>query len=113
MAVEIAKESADMFPPLKAVTVALSVLMANYDVNPPRCPILLSTKSSLQQARANTEQVKDIDERVQSLYEVLSSPVGDQDFEEKARRESLRMSVYSLQGTPTHTNPIDYIQEAS
>jgi hypothetical protein len=35
MAVEIAKDSSDMFPPLKAVMVALSVLIKNYDVGPP------------------------------------------------------------------------------
>ena len=32
MAVEITKESADMFPPLKAVAGAMSVLIRNYDV---------------------------------------------------------------------------------
>ena len=32
MAVEIAKESSDMFLPLKAVTGAISVLIRNYDV---------------------------------------------------------------------------------
>jgi len=35
MAVEIAKESSDMFLPLKAVAGALTVLIKNYDVNPP------------------------------------------------------------------------------
>ena len=33
MAVEMAKESSDMFPPLKAVVGALSVLIKNYDVS--------------------------------------------------------------------------------
>jgi hypothetical protein len=32
MAVDITKESSDMFPPLKAVVGALSVLIKNYDV---------------------------------------------------------------------------------
>ena len=36
MAVEIAKESSDMFLPLKAVAGALAVLIKNYDVNPPQ-----------------------------------------------------------------------------
>lgn len=35
MAIEIAKESSDMFPSLKAVAGALSVLVKNYDVGPP------------------------------------------------------------------------------
>ena len=33
MAVEIAKESSDMLPPLKAVVSALSILITNYDVS--------------------------------------------------------------------------------
>ena len=35
MAVEIAKESSDMFPPLKAVVGAVSILIKNYDVSVP------------------------------------------------------------------------------
>ena len=35
IAVDIAKDSSDMLPPLKAVTVALSVLIKNYDVGYP------------------------------------------------------------------------------
>ena len=35
IAVEIAKDSSDIFPPLKAVMVALSVLIKNYDVGSP------------------------------------------------------------------------------
>ena len=34
IAVDIAKDSLDMFPPVKAVTVALSVLIKNFDVGP-------------------------------------------------------------------------------
>lgn len=40
-AVDIAKESSDMFPPLKAVVGALSVLIKNYDVNYPQMPYLI------------------------------------------------------------------------
>ena len=39
---------------------------------------------------ANAEQIRDIEERVQSLGKVLASPVREQDGEEKARREDLR-----------------------
>ena len=44
MAVEIAKESSDMFLPLKAVVGALAVLVKNYDVSPPQTfhPIVCS-----------------------------------------------------------------------
>ena len=39
MAVEVAKDSSDMLPPLKAVMVALSVLIKNCDVgSPPASP---------------------------------------------------------------------------
>jgi len=43
MAVDITKESSDLFPPLKAVVGAVSVLMDNYDVSMPS----LCTFSSL------------------------------------------------------------------
>ena len=36
IAIEIAKESSDMFLPLKAVVGALTVLIKNYDVSPPQ-----------------------------------------------------------------------------
>lgn len=43
IALEITKESSDMFPPLKAVVGALSVLMKHYEVSPSRAfPSLLS-----------------------------------------------------------------------
>ena len=43
---------------------------------------------------ANGDQIKDIEDRIQSFGEILSSPVGDRDSEEKARREILRKSVF-------------------
>ena len=48
---------------------------------------------ALQQTIANMGQIKDIEERIQSLGEALESPVGEQDVEEKARREVLRKYV--------------------
>ena len=41
MAVEVAKESTDMFLPLKAVVGALSVLIKNYDVKHTQVPRLI------------------------------------------------------------------------
>ena len=41
MAIEIAKESADMFLPLKAVVGAVSVLIKNYDVKYTQAPRLI------------------------------------------------------------------------
>lgn len=40
------------------------------------------------------ERIREIEERVQSLSEILASPVGDQDNEEKARRKALRKYVH-------------------
>ena len=42
MAVEIAKESSDMFLPLKAVVGALAVLVKNYDASPLQVPRILT-----------------------------------------------------------------------
>lgn len=39
-------------------------------------------------------QIKDIEARIESLVQVLTSPVGDKDTEEKARREVLRKFVF-------------------
>lgn len=41
---------------------------------------------------ANADQIRDLEERIQSLSlsEVLASPVGDHDREENARREVLK-----------------------
>lgn len=38
IAVDVAKDCSDLLPPLKAVMVALSVLVKNYDVGPPLAP---------------------------------------------------------------------------
>ena len=46
-----------------------------------------------QQTAANAEQIRDIEGRVQSLAEVLASPMNDQDSEEKTRRKALRKFV--------------------
>ena len=61
---EIAKESSDMFPPLKAVAGALSVLIRNYDVS----VSCLGTKHILifayflpQQTSDNSDGVKEIE----------------------------------------------------
>lgn len=62
---------------------------------------LLVADHILQQTTANTEQIEDIEERMQSLGELLRSPVGDQDAEEKARRTALRKYVFLFQETGT------------
>ena len=94
MAVDIAKESTDMFLPLKAVVGALSVLIKNYDVKYTQTPVLSTVNRFLQQTVANAKQIEDIEERVQSLAEVLAYPVDGLDGEEKARREVLRGFVH-------------------
>ena len=93
IAVDIAKDSSDMLPPLKAVMVALSVLMKNCDVGLPQHLALLTPNHFLQQTVANVEQIRELEERIQSLRGVLTFPVSEQDNEEKARRGVLRRFV--------------------
>jgi len=45
--------------------------------------------------------MKDIEDRIQSLADVLAFPVGDQDNAEKARRKALRKYVLLHSETPT------------
>ena len=96
MAVEVANASSDMFLPLKAVVGALSVLLKNYDVSPANTLVPSATHRFWQQTAANTDQIGEIGNRVESLCEVLESPVDDEDSEEKARREALRRFVSPL-----------------
>ena len=56
----------------------------------------------LQQTIANVGQIKDIEERIQSLGGALASPVGEQDVEEKARREVLGKYVLGLLEAQAH-----------
>ena len=114
MAVEIAKDSSDLLPPLKAVMAALSVLIKNYDVSPPQYPTLLIVDRFLQQTAANAEQIREIEERVQSLGDVLATQVVDQDIEEKARREALKKFESSCSRIAgTSLNRIRYPQGVS
>ncbi|KAF9785244.1 hypothetical protein BJ322DRAFT_1108700 [Thelephora terrestris] len=76
IAIDIANASSDMCLPLKAVVGALSVLIKNYD-----------------QSADNADQIREIEERVESLSEILASPVGDRDDKEKARRVALRRKL--------------------
>ena len=93
MAVEITKESSDMFPPLKAVVGAVFVLIKNFDV----CMSFhkLNTSSSppifvFQQTSDNVDRIKEIERRVQSLSGVLAAPVSEGDHAEKVRRVGFR-----------------------
>ena len=96
IAVETAKESSEAFPPLKAVLGALSVLIQSCDVSSHKPFHPLTANHTLQQTTANMEQIKDTEERIQSLSEILTSPVDDQDTNEKARRAALRKFVLLL-----------------
>ena len=95
MAVDIVKDSSDLFPPLKAVVVALSVLIKNHDVSPSNHLVMSAADRFLQQTVANAESIRDVEERVQSLSRALTSPISDRDDEETMRRETLRKSVLS------------------
>jgi hypothetical protein len=96
MAVEVTKESSDMFLPLKAVASAMSVLIKNYDVSVTRSRtkrLLILCRFPLQQASDNAENMKEIERRVHSLSGVLASPVSKDDYAEKGRRVALQRSV--------------------
>ena len=52
-------------------------------------------------------QIEGIEERIQSLGDVLASPVGEQDVEERARRDVLRKYILSeLSEAQAHFKPI-------
>ena len=57
----------------------------------------LTADRILQQTIANAQLIEDIEDRVESFREILASPVGDQDTDEKARRTALRKFVFPLQ----------------
>ena len=63
-----------------------------------RRPFLFIADHLLQQTTANADQIREVDERIQSLDGILTYPVDDQDSEEKARRKVLRKFV--LSGNP-------------
>ena len=98
MAIEITKESSDLFPPLKAVAGALSVLIKNYDVSMFVCELKTSssfTCFSFQQTSDNVEMMKEIEQRVRSLFSMFASPVSEDDHAEKQRRGELWRRVLS------------------
>ena len=108
VAVEIAKESSDMFLPLKAVAGALSVLIKNYDVSVSCCgPNIPSYFPCFppQQTSDNADNLKEIERRVRSLSSVLASPISEDDYAEKGRRMELQMFVTSHTNVPWFTYP--------
>ena len=97
MAIDFTKESSDMFPPLKAVVGAVSVLIKNYDVSASLLRtghFLIQLDCLLQQTSDNAEMVEEIEKRVQSLSGVLASPASEGDYAEKGRRTELRRFVF-------------------
>ena len=68
----------------------------------------------LQQTTANADKIRDIEERIQSLGEVLTYPLSDQDSEEKARREALGRSALSHLSDPSASlDHLAHLQEIS
>lgn len=98
MAVETIKESSDLFPPLKAVVGAMSILIRSYDVSVSVLELSISSSFPpflFQQTSDNVDGMKGVERRVQSLFSVFTSPVGDDDYAEKGRRMELRRFVIS------------------
>lgn len=100
-----------MLPPLKAVMVALSVLIQNYDVCPSQHLVPPISDRLLQRTAANADQIGEIEERVRSLGGILARPVDDQDSEEKARRRALRRFVILIREIPVHHSITSIIQQ--
>ena len=65
-------------------------------------PALLIADCFLQQTAANAQQIRDIEERVQSLVAVLASLICNKDGREKTRREALRRSMPQHSEIPSH-----------
>ena len=75
-------------------------------------PTISTTDSFIKKTTANTDQIRDIEERIESLGEVLTSPMGDRDSEEKARRKALRKYVLpSTRNNRKFLSRLDYSQE--
>ena len=58
----------------------------------PRHLVQMIADQFTQQTTANADQIREIEERIQSLG-VLAYPIDDEDNEEKARRDTLRRFV--------------------
>ena len=72
----------------------------------PRYPVLLTADRFLQQTAANVQQIREIEERVQSLAGVLASSICEEDSEEMARREALRRFVPQYSESPSYRSLI-------
>jgi hypothetical protein len=66
---------------------------------------------SLQQTNANEDEMKKVEQRIQSLGGILTYPIGDKDREEKMRREALMRFVLPLRDSDTPFNRAVYPQE--
>ena len=64
----------------------------------PQHLVLSAVDGSLQQTIANTDQIREVEERIQSLGAILTYPMSRDDGEEKARREVFRRFVLPPSG---------------
>ena len=68
----------------------------------PQYLLLLIADCFLQQTAANVDQIRDTEERIESIGGILAYPIGAQDDEEQARRETLRRFVFPLREISIH-----------
>ena len=92
MALEVVKESSDVFVPLKSVVGGLSVLLKQYDVSV-RLGNFGLADYSCKQFIANKDDVRRLIGRVELLTISLTGPPQENDIKEIARREVLERFV--------------------
>ena len=88
LAINLVKESSDIFPPLKSVVGGLSVILDHCDVEyiPLRLPHPLYSQPS-QQTITCRKTIESLLPRVEGLVESLSVPAPGSEIEEEKRRE--------------------------
>lgn len=85
-----AKESADVFKPLKSAAGGLSVVLRHYDVRVPILPNRLYRSLLNQQTMASHKMIESLMLRVERLAESLRGPAPEGEAKEIGRRETLK-----------------------
>jgi len=91
LAIDLVKESSDVFPPLKSVAGGLSAILNHCEVRfiSPGLYRLRSSQPS-QQAMACRQTIESLIPRVEQLAGLLSAPVPEGEVKEEDRREILK-----------------------
>ena len=106
IALDIAKESADAFGPLKSVLGGIAAILKHCEVRHFRAPVLTSDRVCLQQTTAVRNQIQVLLSRIATLETIFSSPTDDRE-EQDRRSESLRFTYFFSSAK----HQADYYQE--